>query len=84
MDSRESVLEKLVVKTEQDSDFKVIVHEDDARTAHLVLPASAELNDAQLEHAAGELGATSQFGSSNKSESSLTRTCGLTRSKSRD
>ena len=34
-------------------DFNVVVHEDDARTAHLVLPASSELTDAQLEHAAG-------------------------------
>ena len=34
-------------------DFNVLVHEDDARTAHLVLPASPELTDAQLEQAAG-------------------------------
>ena len=34
-------------------DFKVIVHEEDARTAHLVLPAAAELSDAQLQQAAG-------------------------------
>ena len=34
-------------------DFNVEVHEDDARTAHLVLPASAELTDTQLEKAAG-------------------------------
>lgn len=33
--------------------FSVVVHEDDARTAHLVLPASAELTDAQLQQAAG-------------------------------
>ena len=33
--------------------FSVVVHEDDARTAHLVLPASSQLTDAQLEHAAG-------------------------------
>ena len=33
--------------------FNVVVHEDDARTAHLVLPASAELTDTQLEQAAG-------------------------------
>lgn len=33
--------------------FKVVVHEDDARTAHLVLPATAELTDAQLQRAAG-------------------------------
>ena len=36
-------------------DFNVVVHEDDARTAHLVLPASAELTDAQLQQAAGGL-----------------------------
>ena len=34
-------------------DFNVLVHEDDARTAHLVLPASPELTDAQLQQAAG-------------------------------
>lgn len=34
-------------------DFNIVVHEDDARTAHLVLPASTELTDAQLEQAAG-------------------------------
>ena len=34
-------------------DFNVLVHEDDARTAHLVLPASPELTDAQLQHATG-------------------------------
>ena len=34
-------------------DFNIVVHEDDARTAHLVLPASAELTDAQLQQAAG-------------------------------
>lgn len=33
--------------------FNVVVHEDDARTAHLVLPASAELTDVQLQHVAG-------------------------------
>ena len=34
-------------------DFNVVIHEDDARTAHLVLPASSELTDTQLERAAG-------------------------------
>ena len=77
METRESMLEKLVAKAEEDSDFrsqlltdpstalkeafglevpdefKVTVHQDDARTAHLVLPASAELTDAQLQQAAG-------------------------------
>ena len=33
--------------------FSVVVHEDDAQTAHIVLPASSELTDAQLQHAAG-------------------------------
>ena len=33
--------------------FNVVVHEDDARTAHLVLPATSELSDAQLQQAAG-------------------------------
>ena len=36
-------------------DFKVVVHEDDARTAHLVLPASSEMTDTQLQQAAGGL-----------------------------
>ena len=36
-------------------DFSVMVHEDDARTAHLVLPASTELTDVQLQQAAGGL-----------------------------
>ena len=79
MDTRESMLEKLVAKTEEDTDFRsqlitdpksalkkafdvevpddfnVVVHEDDHRTAHLVLPASAELSDTQLQQAAGGL-----------------------------
>ena len=42
-------------------DFDVVVHEDDARTAHLVLPSSAELSDAQLQQAAG--GVCSDFAS---------------------
>ncbi len=77
MDTRESMMEKLIAKAEEDTDFRgrllsnpgsalkevfdielpddfnVVVHEDDARTAHLVLPASAELTDAQLQQAAG-------------------------------
>ena len=77
MDTRESMLKKLAVKSEEDADFRselltnpksalkeafdieipddfnVVVHEDDARTAHLVLPAAAELTDAQLAQAAG-------------------------------
>ena len=77
MDTRETMLEKLVAKSEEDTDFRtrlladprsalkeafdievpddfnVEVHEEDARTAHLVLPVSTELTDAQLEQAAG-------------------------------
>ena len=77
METKDSVLAKLIARTEEDSefrarlltdpnaalkeafdidlpgDFNVEVHEDDARTAHLVLPASAELTDTQLEKAAG-------------------------------
>ena len=77
MDTQESLLNKLIAKTDEDSDFRdrlkadprsvlketfdieladgfnLEVHEDDARTAHLVLPASAELTDAQLQQAAG-------------------------------
>lgn len=34
-------------------DFNVVVHEEDARTSHLVLPTSADLTDAQLVQAAG-------------------------------
>ena len=34
-------------------EFKLEVHEDDARTAHIVLPASAELTDSQLEQVTG-------------------------------
>ena len=34
-------------------DFNVMVHEDNARTAHLVLPPSSELTDVQLEQVAG-------------------------------
>ena len=34
-------------------DFNVLVHEDNARTAHLVLPTSPQLTDVQLEKAAG-------------------------------
>ena len=77
METRESMLEKLIAKADEDTDFRsrlkanpgsalkdafdieipdgfnVVVHEEDARTAHLVLPASAELTDSQLQHAAG-------------------------------
>ena len=33
--------------------FKVVVHEDSATTAHLVLPPSPELTEAELETVAG-------------------------------
>lgn len=48
---REAIREALDV--ELPGNFDVVVHEDDVRTAHLVLPPSAELTDAQLEQAAG-------------------------------
>ena len=77
METQSNMLQKLIAKAEEDSefrrrlladptqalkeafgievpaDFNVVVHEDDARTAHLVLPSSTELTDAQLKHAAG-------------------------------
>lgn len=34
-------------------DFSVVVHQDDANTAHIVLPISSELTDEQLQNAAG-------------------------------
>ncbi len=36
--------------------FDVVVHEDSATTAHLVLPPSSALTEAELEHAAGGFG----------------------------
>ena len=33
--------------------FNVVVHENDARTAHILLRASTELTDVQLQRAAG-------------------------------
>lgn len=77
METRDSMFQKLIAKTEEDTDFRgrlladpssalkeafdielpddfrVVVHEDDARTAHLVLPSSSELTDLQLQEAAG-------------------------------
>ena len=48
---------RLVLKEALDieitDDFNVVIHEDDARTAHLVLPASDSLTDAQLQQAIG-------------------------------
>lgn len=76
METRDSVMGKLLAKSADDAefrghllanphsalkdafgidlpdDFNVVVHEDDARTAHLVLPASTELTDEQLRLAA--------------------------------
>ena len=73
MDTRESMTEKLIAMTKEDTDFRVrllakpnlalkeafdidlpdefnvVVHEDDARTANIVLPASSELSDEQLQ-----------------------------------
>ena len=77
METQDTMLEKLITKTEEDphfrqwllanprsavketlnievpDDFEIVVHADDDRTAHLVLPPSAELSDAQLQRAAG-------------------------------
>ena len=77
MDTKQDLMEKLIAKTQEDTDFRerlianpnsglkeafdievpedfnVVIHEDDARTAHLVLPASPELTDAQLQQATG-------------------------------
>lgn len=85
MENRQSMLEKLIYKAQNEADFRerlranpssalkeafeievpddfnIVIHEDDARTAHLVLPASAELTDAQLKQAAG--GVCSDFAS---------------------
>ena len=42
-----------IIGIEIPDDFNVDVHEDATLTAHLVLPASVELTDAQLQQAAG-------------------------------
>ena len=79
METRESMLQKLIARTEEDSDFRsqllanpksalkeafdidvpddfnLVVHAEDTRTTHLVLPASTELTDAELQKAAGGL-----------------------------
>ncbi len=36
--------------------FDIVVHEDSATTAHLVLPPSGELSEAEMESAAGGMG----------------------------
>ena len=85
METKISMLEKLMAKAVEDTDFrqqllsnpesalkeafdisvpddfKIVVHEDDVRTSHLVLPASTELTDAQLKNAAGG-GSCDMFG----------------------
>ena len=77
METQASMMEKLIAKAEDDSDFrkklledphstlsetfsiqipddfKVLVLEDDARTAHIVLPSIKELSDIELQKAAG-------------------------------
>ena len=77
MDSQQNLMERLIAKAQEDTDyrrrlladpnsalkeafdievpkeFNVMVHEDDAHTVHLVLPASPELTDVQLQRAAG-------------------------------
>ena len=77
METQQRMVEKLIAKAQEDSDFRgrlvanpnsalkeafdievpedfnVVVHEDDVRTTHLVLPGSPELDDAQLQQAAG-------------------------------
>lgn len=56
---RQSLLDnpRLALKEGMDidvpSDFNLFVHEESSHTAHLVLPASAELADEQLQQAAG-------------------------------
>ena len=50
-DPRTAIREALGV--ELPGDFDVVVHEDGPGTAHLVLPPSAELTDAQLDQVAG-------------------------------
>ena len=42
--------------------FEVVVHEDSATTAHLVLPTSQALTDAELETAAGGIFAGGDWG----------------------
>ena len=50
-DPRSAIKETFDIQFPDSSNVEV--HEDDARTAHLVLPASEELTDAQLQQAAG-------------------------------
>ena len=41
--------------------FDIVIHEDNARTTHLVLPPSAELSDAQLQEARGGINCTGNW-----------------------
>lgn len=50
-DPRTAIRESLDV--DLPDDFSVVVHEEDARTAHLVLPPSSALTDAQLDQVTG-------------------------------
>ncbi|MDE0064460.1 MAG: NHLP leader peptide family RiPP precursor [Gammaproteobacteria bacterium] len=50
-DPRTAIQEGIGV--ELPGDFNVVVHEDDVQTAHLVLPPSAEMTDAQLGQVVG-------------------------------
>lgn len=50
-DPRIAIREALDV--ELPGDFKIVVHEEDVNTAHLVLPPSAEVTDAQLDQVTG-------------------------------
>ena len=50
-DPRAAIRESLEVELPED--FNVVVHEEDAKTAHLVLPPSSALSDAQLDQVTG-------------------------------
>ena len=43
-------------------EFDVVVHEDSATTAHLVLPPSAKLTDAELANVAGAMWGATPWG----------------------
>lgn len=60
LDDPRSALKK-AFDVEIPDDFNVVVHEEDARTARLVLPASAEMTDVQLQQMAGG-GSCDMFG----------------------
>ena len=50
-DPRVAIREALDIEFPED--FNVVIHEDGPRTAHLVLPPSAQMTDTQLEQATG-------------------------------